>query len=82
MIWPSPYYYRLQEDAMSNSTMKNYNTSAQKWGNVHNRWPQTSPEQSHHYSQDATPWLQKIGTIICWHDKLLIKILTQTNRTG
>ena len=30
MIWPSPYYYRWQENAMSNSTMRNCNTSAWK----------------------------------------------------
>ena len=29
------------------------------WGDVHNRWPQTSPEQNHHYSQNATPSSKK-----------------------
>ena len=29
------------------------------WGDIYNRWPQTSPEQNHHYSQDVIHWPQK-----------------------
>ena len=35
-----------------------------------------APQQNHHHSRDAMPQLQKRGTIIYWHDKLFIKILT------
>ena len=52
------------------------------WGDIHNTWLQTSSEQNHCYSWDAIPQLEKRGTIIYWHDKLPIKILTQINRTS
>ena len=36
------------------------------WGNIHNRWPQTSPEQNHCHSEDAIPQLQKeVQSFIC-----------------
>ena len=38
------------------------------------------PAQSKVHSSDAIPRIQKRGTVICWYDKLFIKILPKTNQ--
>ena len=76
MIWPSPPYCRQPESAMSNSTMTNWNSSAQRSTFMTKLTWQMGASQLRTNSQllsKCLPQLQERGTILYWHDQLLNK---------